>query len=88
MLFPQGGLTLMNESVINTKCIKNTKTQSSEIPLLTSLAEVSPVACIRRNEGVTVIFRQFNHSLEGEYIGQLTLAGTLEEHEVVNAQVY
>ena len=62
--------------------------QCKESPLLTSLTEASPVACIRRSEGVTVIFRQFSGTLEGEFIGQLTLSGTLEDHEVVNAQVY
>lgn len=64
------------------------ETQCNDIPLLTSLAEAIPIACIRRKEGVTVLFRQSSHSLEGEFDGQLTLDGTLEEHEVVNAQVY
>lgn len=64
------------------------ESQCQALPLLTSLSEAIPVACIRRSEGVTVIFKQFSHSLEGEFIGQLTLSGTLEEQEVVNAQVY
>lgn len=64
------------------------ESQCQEFPLLTSLSHAEPVACIRRSEGVTVIFRQFSSQLEGEFIGQLTLAGTAEQHEVVNAQVY
>ena len=64
------------------------KEQCKEFPLLTCLGTATPVACIRRKEGVTVIFRQFSTSLEGEFVGQLTLSGTKEKHEVINAQVY
>lgn len=62
--------------------------QCKEFPLLTSLGEATPVACIRRKEGVTIIFRQLSTILEGEFIGQLTLAGTAEKNEVIAAQVY
>jgi hypothetical protein len=62
--------------------------QCKEFPLLTSLGAATPVACIRRKEGVTVIFRQFSTRLEGEFVGQLTLSGTHAQNEVINAQVY
>lgn len=62
--------------------------QCKEFPLLTSLGAATPVACIRRKEGVTVIFRQLSTRLEGEFIGQLTLSGAKEKSEVINAQVY
>jgi hypothetical protein len=62
--------------------------QCKEFPLLTSLGAATPVACIRRKEGVTVIFRQLSTRLEGEFVGQLTLAGTDEKNAVINAQVY
>jgi hypothetical protein len=62
--------------------------QCKEFPLLTSLGAATPVACIRRKEGVTVIFRQLSTRLEGEFVGQLTLAGTHEKNKVINAQVY
>lgn len=62
--------------------------QCEQFPLLTSLGPSSPVACIRRKEGVTVLFRQLSTTLEGEFIGQLTLSGTSESHEVIDAQVY
>lgn len=62
--------------------------QCKEFPLLTSLGSATPVACIRRKEGVTVVFRQLSTRFEGEFIGQLTLSGTNEKNEVINAQVY
>ena len=62
--------------------------QCKEFPLLTSLGESEPIACIRRKEGITVIFRQLSKELEGEFIGQLTLAGTEQVFQVINAQVY
>ena len=64
------------------------ESQCGEFPLLTSLGESNPIACIRRKEGITVIYRQLSSALEGEFIGQLTLSGTQESYEVVNAQVY
>ena len=62
--------------------------QCKGFPLLTSLGAATPVACIRRKEGVTVIFRQLSTRLEGEFIGQLTLSGAKDKSEVINAQVY
>jgi len=64
------------------------ESQCKEIPLLTSLGASTPLACIRRKKGVTVIFRQLSTSLEGEFLGQLTLYGTKDKNEVINAQVY
>ena len=64
------------------------ESQCKEFPLLTSLGKATPIACIRRKEGATIIFRQLSTTLEGEFIGQLTLSGTQEKHKVINAQVY
>ena len=64
------------------------ESQCKEFPLLTSLGSAMPIACIRRKEGITVIFRQFSTTLEGEFVGQLTLSGTHEEPKVTNVQVY
>lgn len=64
------------------------ESQCKEFPLLTSLGQATPVACIRRKEGVTVIFRQLSTKLEGEFIVQVTLSGTSEKYEVINAQAY
>ena len=62
--------------------------QCKEFPLLTSLGESESAACIRRKDGITIIYRQLSRALEGEFIGQLTLSGTIEKNEVVNVQVY
>ena len=62
--------------------------QCKEFPLLTSLGKSTPVACIRRGEGITIIFKQLSTTLEGEFVGQLTLSGTHENQKVINAQVY
>lgn len=62
--------------------------QCKEFPLLTSLAKAEPIACIRRHDGVTVIFRQLSTQLEGEYIGQVRLSGETNNIEVTDAQVY
>lgn len=62
--------------------------QCKTLPLLTCLGVATPVACIIRKEGVTVVFWQLSTCLEGEFIGQLTLSGTKEKNEVINAQVY
>ncbi len=64
------------------------QSQCKEFPLLTSLGRATPVSCIRRKEGVTIIYRQLSTQLEGEFIGQLTLSGSSHEHRVINAQVY
>jgi len=65
------------------------ESQAKEFPLLTSLKNnAMPVACIRRSEGTTVIYKQLSSALEGEFIGQLTLKKTKNGCEVVNAQVY
>jgi len=64
------------------------ESQCKKFPLLTSLGETEPLACIRRKEGITILYRQFSTTLEGEFIGQLTLSGTQDKHEVITAQVY
>jgi len=62
--------------------------QCNEFPLLTSLGAAEPVACIWRDKGVTVLFRQHSTKLEGEFVGQIRLNGSTESIEVTDVQVY
>jgi len=80
--------SFFSEDLKNLVTRERFESQCKEFPLLTSLGKATPIACIRRKDGITVIFRQLSTTLEGEFIGQLTLSGTEEKHEVINAQVY
>lgn len=62
--------------------------QCRKIPLLTSLGDSEPIAVIRREEGVTIIFRLFSSKLKGEFLAQIKLLGTIDNIEVSDAQVY
>jgi len=62
--------------------------QCNEFPLLTSLGSFEPVACFRRENGVTIVFRQFSTRLKGEFIGQLRLIQSEGRTEITELQVY
>jgi len=62
--------------------------QCKEVTLLTSLGNATPVACIRRDDGVTIIFKLLSTKLTGEFVGQLRLSGTSNNVIVTDAQVY
>ena len=64
-------------------------TQSKEFPLLTSLVlEATPIGCIRRVDGVCVLFRQLSSELPGEFLGKLKLINYNGTYKVSDAQVY
>jgi len=62
--------------------------QCKEVTLLTSLGNATPVACIRRDDGVTIIFKLLSTKLTSEFVGQLRLSGTSNNVIVTDAQVY
>lgn len=64
------------------------ETQTKENQLLTTLVSGAiPLACIRRSEGVTVLYKQLSSELSEEFLGLLTLSKINEEYRVIDAQV-
>ncbi|MDH5301975.1 MAG: hypothetical protein OEW58_11495 [Gammaproteobacteria bacterium] len=55
--------------------------------LLTTLGKATPVACIRREDGYSVIFKQTSTQFPGEFVGLLTLSDIGEDAFVENVQV-
>lgn len=77
------------------KGLKNLITQTRFVEqcknhkLLTSLKlGATPVACIRRAEGVGVVFKQLSTELEGEFIGSIVLSESAGTVEVLDATIY
>lgn len=63
--------------------------QCGEFPLLTSFTlESYPIACLRRHDGVCVVFKLFSDKIDGEFLGHITLVSLNGIVQVNNAQVY
>lgn len=63
--------------------------QCKKHKILTSLiADAEPIACIRRKEGIGVIFRQLSSSQEGEFMGNLIISLENGKAEVLDATIY
>lgn len=57
--------------------------------ILTSLKlGATPVACIRRSEGVGIVFKQLSNEFEGEFMGNLILSKSENKIEVIDATIY
>jgi len=66
----------------------NFEKQCNSEPLLTNLGTAIPIACIRREDSVTIIFKLLSTALKGEFVGQIRLSGTIKNLKVTDAQVY
>jgi hypothetical protein len=57
--------------------------------LLTSLSDKKEVlGCLRRNLHVTVLYKQFSNTIEGDFLGRLVLGVEDDEIKVFGATIY
>jgi len=56
--------------------------------LSTLVIGAEPVACIRRSEGVGVVFKQLSSGLSGEFMGNLVLTNTSGGVEILDVTIY
>ena len=65
------------------------RSQRNEFPLLTSLSkDIKFIDCIRRESGITVLWKQNSSKLAGEFLGQLTLDEKDGNVNVIAVSVY
>ena len=57
--------------------------------LITSLSDKYEVlGCLRRDQYITILFKQTSHTIPGEYLGRLVLGIEDEEVKVFGATIY